>query len=204
MEFVLLFVSDGYFSSYWDQLYCVVGTLSTKLCEGSMMQRKFKRRRELHVAIMMYECFNSFTEYRDRYQMIRILTRVGSQAVASFLHVLTTMGMLTAAFSGYACIKLFHQLPLTLYILISMFLPCTIIIIFTLVPLAAVPGKYSDIFTHFWKGKVVKDVEKRRLLACPHMRYSYGFITNVTMSTALSLTDVIVNFLASLVLLRFN
>lgn len=157
-----------------------------------------------HMIVMVKQPSASFTRSWKLYQKIRILMQIGNTAVANFLHTLLTMGIVLASCSGYTLIKLYHKFPLALYLPTSMILPFSVGIIFTLAKLAAAPNRNGDLFAHFWNGRLENRLDKRRLLACPPIGYSFGFIKNVKLSTALNILNVIVNLVASAAMLKLN
>lgn len=71
-----------------------------------------------------------------------------------------------------------------------------------MITLAAVPETYASKFKQMYKLDLVKRLDRIRLRACPSMGYCFGFIHNCKRGTALSITDVTVNLVATLTLLK--
>lgn len=145
---------------------------------------------------------DSFVNCLGVYRIIQILIRAMCEAVADFIQPLIVMGVLSAACSGYVCIKLVDHMPLMLYVPASLLLPLCLTINFVLIALAAVPNKSGTRFKLFWKWRLTRKENRLQLLSCPPIGYSFGFVQTFRMKTALSIADVIFNLMASLTLLR--
>lgn len=133
--------------------------------------------------------------------MVQILICIINQSVDGFVQPLIVMGVLSAACSGYAFVKLGGHLPLIVYVAVSLIFPVNLIVNFVMITLAAVPHKIGVLFNLFWEGRLTKREGRMQLRSCPPCGYSFGFIDTLRMQTALSIADIIVNFAATLALL---
>lgn len=142
-----------------------------------------------------------FTECWKMYNILRILVHEGNSVAEVFLQTLLVMGCLLATSSGFVLTMLADRIPLAIYLAAAALLPLVIIAILILVTLAAIPRENANKFRLFWRERLPNKIDARRLRTCPLIGYSFGFIQNCQRCTALSIIDVILNSIASVVLL---
>lgn len=145
---------------------------------------------------------SSFTKCLEVYRTVQIQIREVCQVTAEFNQNLIVMGVLSAACSGYACIKLSSGLALIVYVPLSLVLPTAVVINFLLIALTSVPNQNGTRFQLFWKRRLTRKENRLQLVSCPPIGYSYGFMETLQMKTALTIADVILNLVASLTLLQ--
>lgn len=143
----------------------------------------------------------SFVECFKLYRIIQVLMWTMNEAADGFVQPLIVMGILSAAASGYTCIKLGGIIPPVVYSGLSLILPVSLIVNFVLIALAAVPNKNATTFKRFWTSRATRKFNRLALQSCPPIGYSYGFVETLRMKTALTITDIIINLVATLTLL---
>lgn len=145
----------------------------------------------------------TFLECWRLHNIMQILIRVGSQATAKFLQILLVMATLLGTCSGFTFVKLEDIFPFTIYLFTSLLLPFIIAVIFGLIMLAAIPRENAVRFKISWRCKLTKKIDFARLRACPVIGYSFSLVHNCKRGTALSITDVMMNCLASAILIKY-
>lgn len=146
----------------------------------------------------------SFWIHLRLYRQMKILVREGNKAVADFLQALLILGVLMASCSGYVVVKLYGNLPFILYLLVTPIFPACVSIRFALFMLASIPAENATKFRCFWRDKLRRKSERLQLLSCSPIGYAFGFIRFCHRRSALSVSDVEVNAIASLALMRLN
>lgn len=80
----------------------------------------------------------TFTSCLKQYRVIHVPVEISKQALNNFVQVAMVMGVLLAPFGGFACIKLWDNLPTLIYLGISVFFPFALCVQFMFVRLFAV------------------------------------------------------------------
>lgn len=137
------------------------------------------------------------------FRVVTIMIHIGNKIVSEFLVILIGMGIASATASGYLTIKFYNKLPLFIFLGSALILPLNLFLNFFLVYFASAPNTNGKRFKQFWKrdGGSQKIV-MLQLESCPSIGYNVGLIRNATNQTALSITDIIFNGLATAVLMK--
>lgn len=161
---------------------------------------KFSVQKIFHINVIVSR--TSYGQVYKIYRCMQILIRVANQAVSQYFQTLMVIGILGSACSGYTCIKLYSELPFTIYILVTIYLPLCVLLDIVLFILAAIPYENTFKFKSYWTRELRGKFDRTQIRSCPLLCYSFGFVEQCRRTSALSVLDLIINGVASLTLLR--
>lgn len=87
---------------------------------------------------------------------MQILTKEANQAIADFVKTGIFMGVILAACTGFAAIKMAGRIPLSLYLIMLPAFPICVATDFVFIMLTAPPAENTFKFKHFWRGRRLK------------------------------------------------
>lgn len=141
-----------------------------------------------------------FTTCYHKYRCCQMMLTLAITITADLFLVLSCVGVLLAACSGYVTLKLYNELPLLFYLCCPVIFVIAIIIVFILTYLADKPNRNGLRFRRFW-GHLVRGKEERRiLLACSEFGYCLGPFRNAKAGIGLLVTHIIFQCTANLLL----
>lgn len=131
------------------------------------------------------------------YRCMQILIQVWSRAIADFIQIGIIIGIVIGTLGGYVLIKLYAELPFSIYLLFSLMLPTFIILIMVICTLGSIPNENATGFKRYWRWRLSKRVDRMWLQSCPPVGYSFGFVVECRRMTAFTIIDVLVNLIAT-------
>ncbi|CAL8129082.1 unnamed protein product [Orchesella dallaii] len=149
-----------------------------------------------------FEVHCKFAQCLKQFRLLQILTIIGRQLSSDFIAVLAFFGIITASSAAVCALILYQYLPI--FVGISCFLIVMIVFtfVFLLSELASSPNTNSIRFKAYWSCLLTSRFCRRQLNSCPVISYSIGvMVVHVRPSTALSISDVILNCTATLALM---
>lgn len=142
----------------------------------------------------------AFKKCLNLYCCLRILTMAGNASCSNFVQTLITTGIIFSTCGGYTCIKLYGIMPPAFYFSASLVFPIVILIVFVMITLGSIHEENAITFRQAWRLYLFRKIDRKRLACCYHIGYSFGIVDKCKRKTALSITDVVINQVASLAL----
>ncbi|CAL8121148.1 unnamed protein product [Orchesella dallaii] len=173
---------------------------------GSISHNNFhgnRRRRNLGRWIRSrLTAITTFHDAMQKYKVLIIVSRIGSEISSEFFAILIGLGVQLASCCGYFTLFLYNHLPLPIYLACVFLAFFTFVIAFVLPTFGSIPYKNGLEFKkHVTRNMIISRRERLELRACHSVGFSVGWIPIVKATTALNITDSIINCTASLALM---
>lgn len=142
-----------------------------------------------------------FNKSFKRYLKVVLLTRTLSNVISTFLTRLALVGIVLVSFATFATLKLRPYMNIIIYLSTPAGTVVGFILIISITHMADVPYQNSLEFQAFWKRRLYRTADRKRLLTCGPVGLTLGPYEMVTASLGLRMCDDVFNNTATLLLM---
>lgn len=142
-----------------------------------------------------------FLSCHRRFLNIRLMLQINNQIYSEFMTLLIFLGVIIATLGVYIMVRMFDNLPVTLYITLSALTGISILIAISKTYQANYPHKNGKLFKLYWRRELIRKGDLRVLRACPEIGIPLGPYGIVTARLGIIISDDIIRNAVDLLLL---
>lgn len=144
---------------------------------------------------------SKFHKLYKTFIQIRIHFAIFAEIGYAFLTLLITIGVLLATCAGYATFKMYHMLPIYIYLGMPLVMTSSFVMAILHNTMEGILQENVNFFKKFWLGLVLKRENKKIVNSIPEIGCKLGCYGNATHLLGLKICDDIIQNLISILLI---